>query len=110
MLNEPTMMDATRRMLLKKNLADSDADFFPLEDLAASMCECTKDHMRPYLVNTPSKQESLEDLRNISSILRCRKRRRTSTWFLNSGHHPRLPLLALSKYSIAYHIMTINLG
>lgn len=103
MFTESTM-DATRRMLLKRNEFDSDEELFPFEDLDTLTKECTKENIRPYLVTKPPRQESMESLLNNPSILRARKRRR---WFLNSGHHPRLPLLVLSKYYT--YIMSLKL-
>ena len=107
MFTEPTM-DATRRMLLNRNQVDSDEERLPLEDLDTWMRECTEDNMGTYLVTKPQRQESLQSLLNTPSILRTRKRRRISSWFLSSGHHPRLPLLALSKYYNVYHIIKVK--
>ena len=103
---DPITMDATRRMLLKQNKNDhsQDADLFPTEDFDALALECILNSSEPNLSEMESRKLRNGNLRKslpiIPSILMRTKRRRqaSNSWLLNSIHHPRLPLLTLSKF------------
>ena len=102
---EATTMDATRRMLLKQNKINysEDTDLFPTEDFDALTLECILDSQEPELSEMESRKlrngNPMKSLSIIPSILmRSKRRKQTSkSWLLNSIHHPRLPLLTLSK-------------
>ena len=103
---EATTMDATRRMLLKQNKINysEDTDLFPAEDFDALTLECILDSQEPELSEMESRKlrngNPMKSLSIIPSILMRTKRRRqaSNSWLLNSIHHPRLPLLTLSKF------------
>ena len=103
---EATTMDATRRMLLKQNKINysEDTDLFPTEDFDALTLECILDSQEPELSEIESRKlrngNPMKSLSIIPSILMRTKRRRqaSNSWLLNSIHHPRLPLLTLSKF------------
>jgi hypothetical protein len=108
MHTEPTM-DATRRMLLKQNKIDNDEEeVFPIEDLDLLVREFTKNGditKRHKMAKTSRDEKSTESLLIIPSIMRTKRRRRTSSWLLNSIHHPRLPLLTLGKLYVKYLVI-----
>ena len=96
-------MDATRRMLLTHNKMDNNGEeVFPIEELDLLAWDFTKngDIKRHKMAKTSRLQESMESLLIIPSIMRTKRRRRTSNWLLNSIHHPRLPLLTLGELYI----------
>ena len=105
MQSEPTM-DATRRMLLKQNKIDNDEEeVFPIEDLDLLARECTTNRdiaKRHKMAKTSRDEKSTESLLIIPSIMGTKRRRRISSWFLNSIHHPRLPLLTLGELYVKH--------
>ena len=104
---DPITMDATRRMLLKQNKIDQheDKDTFPTEDVDALELECILNSPDPEIPKMKSRNlrngNPVKSLSIIPSILmRSKRRKQTSkSWLLNSIHHPRLPLLTLSKFN-----------